>query len=135
MKYDAGIFSAAVADYIPLTSAQGKIPSGGALTAIPLQQTAKVIREVRDAFPELPMVTFKYECGITKEALLAIANKRIGEGYQFVVANRGEDMIQSHRAYIVGPQGVIAEPESREAIAHSLMDVLGAYLTGLPEKK
>ena len=90
-NYKYGIFSAAVADYEPDKVFPGKIPSGGALQTINLVPTAKVIAEVRDKFPDLYMVTFKYQENIDHEQLMTIANARLQQGYQMVVANRGEE--------------------------------------------
>ena len=90
-SYGAAIFSAAVADYQPEQIFPGKIPSGGELKTINLIPTAKVIAEVRAKFPDLTMVTFKYQENIDHEQLMAIANTRLDRGYQMVVANRGEE--------------------------------------------
>ena len=90
-NYQYGIFSAAVADYQPDKIFPGKIPSGGALQTINLIPTTKVIAEVRDKFPNLYMVTFKYQENITHEQLMKIAHARLAQGYQMVVANRGEE--------------------------------------------
>ncbi len=90
-KYRCAIFSAAVADYQPKQIIPGKIPSGGALSKLELIPTAKVIREVRQQFPNLSMVTFKYQENITHQELMAIADSRLEQGYQMVVANRGEE--------------------------------------------
>ncbi|MCK5343748.1 MAG: bifunctional phosphopantothenoylcysteine decarboxylase/phosphopantothenate--cysteine ligase CoaBC, partial [Candidatus Heimdallarchaeota archaeon] len=68
--YETGVFTAAVADYRPKTKVSGKIPSQGALKTIELTETAKIIKRVREEYPELFMVTFKYECQVTKEKLL-----------------------------------------------------------------
>ncbi len=91
----AGIFTAAVADYRPETIFSGKIPSGQ-LQSLKLTSTEKVIQRIHTNFPELFMVTFKYEEKISHEALLEIAHVRLKEGYPVVVANRGEEK---------GPQG------------------------------
>ncbi|MGB7443905.1 MAG: phosphopantothenoylcysteine decarboxylase [Coleofasciculaceae cyanobacterium] len=89
--YTFGIFSAAVADYKPENVFPGKIPSGGALKSINLVPTIKVIDQVQTQFPELYMVTFKYQEGLSHEALMEIASDRLKRGYQAVVANRGEE--------------------------------------------
>lgn len=122
---DIGIFSAAVADYIPTEVREGKIPSQGALKSIPLKDTIKVIKEVRNKFPELFMVTFKYEEGILKERLEEIAMQRVNQGYELVVANRGEDMTaDEHHSIIVDKSGVIARPSSKIDLAGSLLDTI-----------
>jgi len=125
--YNIGIFSAAVADYIPAEVRGGKIPSQGALKEIPLKETRKVIKEVREKFPELEMVTFKFEKGITKEKLEEIAINRINQGYEFIVANRGEDIGSKgeYRGIIVGKEGIVAEPKSKKEVARELIELLG----------
>lgn len=105
-----GVFTAAVADYRPAESLPGKTPSGRDWT-IELGPTVKVIREVRERFPDLHMVVFKLEAGVEHEKLLEIARRRLGDGYQAVVANRGEEMGagDEHVAYLLTPDG--GEPE------------------------
>ncbi len=127
-KYDGGIFSAAVADFQPKEVYPGKFPSENELH-LDFTHTPKVIKEVRERFPELYMVTFKYEEGISKEGLLEIARGRVQSGFQMVVANRGEDYVEAkHRAYIVGTEGILAQPEGKKEIARELLDVLGKKL-------
>lgn len=125
-KYKFAIFSAAVADYQLAEVFPGKIPSGGALQSINLVPTAKVIAEVRARFPELYMVTFKYQENITHEELMAIANQRLQQGYQMVVANRGEEKGENGEqiAYLVtsdkSPIKAMGKKEIAIAIANQL---------------
>ncbi len=126
-KYDAGVFSAAVADYQPQEVHEGKVPSGGALKEIKLIDTRKIVADVRKNFPELFMVTFKYEEQKTVDELINIAKKQLESGYQLVVANRGEDMATTHQAYFVSKDGVHRVNSSQE-IAATLIDVLGKQL-------
>lgn len=123
---EIGIFSASVADYIPKETFDGKIPSQNALRSIQLKQTSKVIREVRQKFPNLYMVTFKYEEKISREELEQIAQSRVGQGYQLVIANRGEDMTPEgmYRSIIVDKNGVVVEPSSKRECATALLDLL-----------
>jgi phosphopantothenoylcysteine decarboxylase/phosphopantothenate--cysteine ligase len=88
--YKFGIFSAAVADYRLEKLFSGKIPSGGMLN-LNFVPTEKVIDKVRQEFPDLGMVTFKYQEGVSHEELIDIARKRLEKGYQAVIANRGEE--------------------------------------------
>jgi phosphopantothenoylcysteine decarboxylase/phosphopantothenate--cysteine ligase len=124
--YDAGVFSAAVADYRPKEKREGKIPSGKGLD-IEWEETPKVIKEVREGFPGLYMVTFKYEDGVSTDELLEIAKGRIQQGYQMVVANREQDMRDSHQAYLVRYNSVKKVNSSQE-IARNLVDHLGEVL-------
>ncbi|MDJ0688017.1 MAG: bifunctional phosphopantothenoylcysteine decarboxylase/phosphopantothenate--cysteine ligase CoaBC [Xenococcaceae cyanobacterium MO_188.B32] len=115
--YRVGIFSAAVADYQPEQIFPGKIPSGGVLKTINLIPTPKVIQEVKNNFPELYMVTFKYQENISHEELINIAQARLKQGYPLVVANRGEERgIHGEQvAYFVtkkdNPQQVISKKQ------------------------
>ncbi len=68
------------------------------------------------------MVTFKYEEGVGHDELMDVARKRLAEGYEAVVANRGEEMGPEHEqvAYLVTGNG---EPErlgSKPEIARGL---------------
>ena len=92
---EAGVFSAAVADYAPsaINGAPvegGKLPSGQARFEVSFSPTPKVIDRVRALRPELEMVTFKYQEQLTHQALMTIAQER-AERFGAVVANRGEE--------------------------------------------
>ncbi len=123
---DIGIFSASVADYVPQKVFSGKIASQGALESIQLKQTPKVIKEVRAKYPDMYMVTFKYEEKISKKELTRIAMSRLDDGYQLVVGNRGEDMTAEggYQGILVNQNGVIAEPTSKSECAKLLLDQL-----------
>lgn len=122
--YLSGIFTAAVADYRPKEVLPGKTPSGGHLT-LELVPTQKVVEEVRQRCPDLHMVTFKYQEGISHDELMAIGRQRL-ERYEAVVANRGEETV------LEGPQVAWllrrdAEPqrlEGKPEIATALADYL-----------
>ncbi len=128
-QYRFGIFSAAVADYKPAQVFPGKISSGGALSKIDLVPTQKVIREVRAKFPSLEMITFKYQENISHEELINIAQTRLQQGYQMVVANRGEEhqATGTQVAYLVTkeekPQKAVGKQEIAKAIANYLESI------------
>ena len=92
-SFDWGIFTAAVADYQPESVFEGKLSSKKDQLTLKLIPTVKMIDEVRQNFPELKMVTFKYEENISHEELMSIAQNRLSKkvGSQLVVANRVED--------------------------------------------
>ncbi len=125
-NYRYGIFSAAVADYEPDKVFPGKIPSGGALQKINLVPTAKVIGEVRAKFPNLYMVTFKYQENISHEQLMAIAHARLQQNYQMVVANRGEEKgLQGEQiAYLVTKERPEKKVSGKREIAIAISDYL-----------
>ncbi|MEO1340498.1 MAG: bifunctional phosphopantothenoylcysteine decarboxylase/phosphopantothenate--cysteine ligase CoaBC [Cyanobacteria bacterium J06635_13] len=123
--YQYGIFSAAVADYQPVQVFPGKIPSGE-LSKLDLMPTPKVIKEVKAKFPSLGMITFKYQENISHQELMEIATNRLQQGYQMVVANRGEEHQDTGTqvAYLVtkerAPQKVVGKPKIAQAIANYL---------------
>ena len=129
--YQYGIFSAAVADYQPKSIFPGKIPSGGALSKIELTTTQKVISEVRAKFPSLGMITFKYQENITHEELINIAKQRLQQGYQMVVANRGEEhrSTGSQVAYLVTKEGDSTKAVGKEEIAKAIANYLEKHLS------
>lgn len=122
----AAVFSAAVADYRP-TPVAGKIPSGARQLSLELVPTAKVIQEVRAGFPELEMVTFKFEAGLDHHALMEIARQRLEAGYQAVVANRREEQQPVQTAWLVTPEHVrqlVGKPGIAQGIVAHLENVL-----------
>ena len=124
-RCEAGVFSAAVADYEPssingVAVGGGKLPSGQASFEVSFTPTAKVIDRVRALNPALEMVTFKYQEQLTHEALMTIARERAAR-FGAVVANRGEER---------GPAGEqVAWLLTQEAL---LSDEPALKLTGKP---
>jgi phosphopantothenoylcysteine decarboxylase/phosphopantothenate--cysteine ligase len=125
--YAFGIFSAAVADYRPRRVLPGKTPSGGALAAIELVPTEKVIDLVRARFPRLHMTTFKYQEGVGHEELMRVAAERLGR-FEAVVANRGEESGPQgeHVAYLAAPGLEPRRMVGKRAIAAAIADHLEA---------
>lgn len=130
--YRAGVFCAAVADYRPEQVRPGKTPSGGALQQIELVPTPKVVAKVRQAYPDLHIVSFKYEEDVAHEELMEIARKRLHQGHQAVVANRGREAGDEGQqvAYLVtdraGEQLLVGKPAIARGIADHLEAALGA---------
>ncbi|MBF0278551.1 MAG: bifunctional phosphopantothenoylcysteine decarboxylase/phosphopantothenate--cysteine ligase CoaBC [SAR324 cluster bacterium] len=127
--FAAGIFTAAVADYRPETIFSGKIPSGQ-LHSIKLTSTEKVIQRIHADFPDLFMVTFKYEEKVSHEELLEIVQARLNQGFPMLVANRGEETgAQGEQvAWLVeqgiAPQKMVGKPQ----IARTLLSRLAEKL-------
>lgn len=125
-RYPVAIFSAAVADYQSDRVFLGKIPSNGALQNLKLIPTQKVIAEVRHRFPDLHMVIFKYQDNVSYAKLISIAQARLQQGYQMVVANRGEEtsLEREQVAYLLTrdrpPQKAIGKQQIAIAIADYL---------------
>jgi phosphopantothenoylcysteine decarboxylase/phosphopantothenate--cysteine ligase len=126
--YDAGVFSAGVADYRPATETEGKIPSGQAKLQLTLVPTVKIIEEVRQAHPRLYMVTFKYQEGLPHDELMAIAASRL-DRFPCVVANRGEEQkVRQQRAWMVTRVAPPVPVDGKRAIAEAVGDHLEAAL-------
>jgi phosphopantothenoylcysteine decarboxylase / phosphopantothenate---cysteine ligase len=120
----AAVFSAAVADYRPEEVLPGKTPSGGALETLRLVPTPKVIDSIRETFPDLHMITFKYQEGVSHEKLIAIARARLGRGYEAVVANRGEERGPAGEqvAYLLAGAGEPVRLVGKAGIARGIAD-------------
>jgi phosphopantothenoylcysteine decarboxylase/phosphopantothenate--cysteine ligase len=125
-EFKAAIFSAAVADYRPQSVVEGKIPSGGALSAIELVPTHKVIDKVQQALPGLDLISFKYEQGLTHDELITIADSRLERGHTAVIANRGEEMGEGREqiAYLTTRESDPVRMVGKSAIASSIADYL-----------
>jgi len=128
--YRFGIFSAAVADYQPLEIHPGKIPSGGEWKAIQLQPTEKVIDLVQAVAPNLGLISFKYQEGVTHDALLQVARSRLQKGHLAVVANRGNETGPNGEqvAYLVTGERSPLRMMNKLGIAISLADWLESTL-------
>lgn len=124
-KPDFGIFSAGVADYRPKVSAKGKIPSGRTDLKLELEPTEKIIDLAVAAAPSMFTVSFKYQEGLSREELLAIARKRLDQ-FPVVVANRGEEIQGDHQAAYIVTRASELRVEGKRAIAAAICDLLEA---------
>ncbi|GFE68582.1 hypothetical protein CFPU101_11920 [Chroococcus sp. FPU101] len=129
--YQAGIFTAAVADYKPEEILVGKTPSGGLLKSINLVPTQKVIELVKDKFPNLSMITFKYQENVSHDKLIEIAQERLKRGYSAVVANRGEEKGNQGEqiAYLVTANQIPERMIGKKTIAVKIADYLEQILS------
>jgi len=105
-----GIFSAAVADYKPTEVFEGKIPSKGALKTITFVDTKKVIDDILEKFPDINLISFKYEEGKTKKELRTIAKQRLDKGHCLVVVNDGTMSLKEQQAELVSKETFDYDP-------------------------
>jgi phosphopantothenoylcysteine decarboxylase/phosphopantothenate--cysteine ligase len=120
---DAGIFSAAVADYRPRRVHPGKLASGQPALSLDLEPTEKVIDQVRAVAGGLPMVTFKVLEGVSDAELLAVARSRL-DRFELVVANRAEEVRGEEQvAWLVSAAGESCH-RGKPAIAAAIADWL-----------
>jgi phosphopantothenoylcysteine decarboxylase/phosphopantothenate--cysteine ligase len=98
--------------------------------------TEKVIDKVREKFPDLEMVTFKYQEGVSQEELLEIARKRLEKGYQAVIANRGEEKGDQGEqvAYLV-TKAALGKFIGKKAIAIAIAEYLEERAKNVTIKK
>lgn len=127
--YRAGIFSAAVADYAPEAVVDGKLPSGQQELVFQLRPTAKVIQEVKTRFPELALISFKFEQNLSHDALMQIARSRLAQGHAAVVANRAEEQGAEQVAWLVSPEQPEQKIEGKTAIGLALCAWLESHLS------
>ncbi|MBW9220124.1 bifunctional phosphopantothenoylcysteine decarboxylase/phosphopantothenate--cysteine ligase CoaBC [Methanothermococcus sp. SCGC AD-155-N22] len=84
---DVIISCAAISDFIPEVSFDGKIRSDRDIT-IKLKRNVKVIKELRKAFPEKIIVGFKAEYGVSREELVEIGKEKLKEyDLDYIVVN------------------------------------------------
>ncbi|TXT57611.1 MAG: Coenzyme A biosynthesis bifunctional protein CoaBC [Candidatus Thorarchaeota archaeon] len=126
---DVFVSAAAVLDYIPKTKVDKKMPSGKDSLTVELEPTKKIIEEARKHHPELYIVGFKVESGVSDEELEKRARKKIETGIcNMVVANDalrkgvafGTD---TNQVLIVGPEDILeTELASKRDIARTIVD-------------
>jgi phosphopantothenoylcysteine decarboxylase/phosphopantothenate--cysteine ligase len=124
-NYDVAVLSAAVADYRPVTTHQGKLPSGGAVKGIELEQTDKVVDLVIEKQPHLKVVSFKYEENENQpfEYLQEVAGKRLKKGHNMVVGNDIHLNGQQQKCFFF-QEGKYTEASGKIGIARKLADIL-----------
>jgi len=121
------ISAAAVADYTLDRQAE-KIKSGQDLS-LHLIPTPKIIKKVREAYPELKIVGFKAETGLGDEELITRAKESLeGANLDLVVANdvsRGGMGTDDNRVIIIDRQGRRSEAAGKKSqIAKAIIDAL-----------
>jgi len=124
---DALISAAAVADYT-LDANMDKIKSGQDLL-LHLKPTRKIIKTVREAYPDLKIVGFKAETNVDDVDLLSRAEKALRDSkLDLVVANdvsRGGMGTDDNRVLIVDRSGRCNEAAGRKSlIAKNIVDAL-----------
>jgi phosphopantothenoylcysteine synthetase/decarboxylase len=130
--YDAFVHTAAVSDFRPDSSIQGKITSSQPELLIRLVPTPKIVDEVKTLDPDILLVKFKLEVARTREELLTIAaESRTRSDADLIVANDQTELTPDrHPALILDAGGLIAEVETQEQLAAVLLDTVAARLDG-----
>jgi phosphopantothenoylcysteine decarboxylase/phosphopantothenate--cysteine ligase len=131
--YDLLISAAAIGDYT-LDAAGTKIKSGGE-PVLSLRPTRKLIKEARAAHPEIKIIGFKAETGISKEELFQRALRTLNNSnLDMIIANEvsaGGMGTDDNSIYMIRPERKehinISGPKS--AIADTIMDEITQMLS------
>lgn len=100
--YQVAIFSAAILDFKPARSFKKKLRSGQELK-IELVPTPKVIKKVRNKYPELFIVGFKLEYNLEEDELLKRGYKALRkQKSDLLVINDFSDVRDGHKAILIG---------------------------------
>lgn len=128
-KYDIMIHSAAVSDYTPVSVYGGKIKSGKADSVIKLKPTVKIVDLIKKLSPDIFLVKFKLEVGVTKEKLVDIAFSSMNASKaDLIVANEFGETKKEHRAYIVDNSKKIITCNGKDDIAKKLLSVVSSKI-------
>ncbi|MDA0525267.1 bifunctional phosphopantothenoylcysteine decarboxylase/phosphopantothenate--cysteine ligase CoaBC [Methanococcoides alaskense] len=130
--YDMLISAAAISDYT-IDARDDKIKSGGDLS-LKFRSTRKLIREVRDAYPDISVIGFKAEAYISEDELIARAKDSMKDAdLDMVVANEvgtsGMGTIENDVYIIPAENGEITHVSGSkrliaEALAGNIEDML-----------
>lgn len=128
-NYQIFISAAAIADYTPERVEKGKIKSGKDNLILKLKPTPKLTGLARIKFPDLFIVAFKAEYGISKKELMERAKGKLGkENLNLIIANDvkknkfGSDKTE---VFIIDKDKEIHIPKnSKRAIARRIWDVI-----------
>jgi phosphopantothenoylcysteine decarboxylase/phosphopantothenate--cysteine ligase len=132
-KYDVFISAAAPADYAPLSPKKGKISTlENDRLSLQLGATKKIIKFVREKFPEIYIVSFKAEFGLSQKELLEKARQSLERsGSDMVIANdvSREDIgfgSEENEVMIVPKEGEpkFLKKESKDEIASEILDFI-----------
>jgi phosphopantothenoylcysteine decarboxylase/phosphopantothenate--cysteine ligase len=127
--YDLLISAAAISDFT-VTPSKNKIKSGKGVT-LTLKPAPKLIREVRSKYPELKIIGFKAETGVTENELVKRARESMeSSGLSLVVANdvsRGGMGTEENDVYLVD-DSVKRVSGTKHQIAVEIMDKVEAIL-------
>lgn len=135
-KYDAAIFSAAVSDYGPTKRRMEKTPSKNGVWLIELKPLPKIIERVKETDPEICLVGFKAEYGVTDDELIERSYTRMREvGMDLIIANDvsrqysgfGHD---TNEVFIINPEKEVEHIQlsDKKEVAEKILDRVSVLL-------
>ncbi len=127
-EYDIIINCAAISDYT-LDKQAGKISSDKKEMTLKLHHAPKIIKLLRDRYPEAFLVGYKAEVGLGKEALVRKAKARMCEHkLDMIIANDFSKVTEHDNSVeIISMYGVEEFQGTKTAIAEKLMDKVVEY--------
>ncbi|MFQ5863336.1 MAG: phosphopantothenoylcysteine decarboxylase [Candidatus Brocadiales bacterium] len=132
-KFDAIFHAMAVSDFAPESPRKGKVSSQKEEAwDIKLVKTPKVIRLIREIWPDSILVGFKLEVGRSREDLLKTAKNFISSsGADLLVVNDLTEITEDHHvAYLVSNRGEVADvARTKKEIATKLVGLAEKMLT------
>ncbi len=123
-NFDIIFHAMAVSDFAPEKPRKGKVSSRDGTWDIRLVKTPKVIRLIREIWPDAILVGFKLEVGKNKETLIETARNFVsGSGIDLAVVNDLTEITGNrHIAYIVSKKGeVVGVAYNKKDIAAKLV--------------
>jgi phosphopantothenoylcysteine synthetase/decarboxylase len=116
----------AVSDFTPSEKGPGKIPSNTKPLSLTLVPTPKVIQEIKKIRPDITLISFKLETGITEDELISKAKKSLQTtGSIAVVANLLEHTgPDNHTAFLVCSDGTRNRHQGKNEIARAVIEFL-----------
>jgi len=135
-KHHAAMLSAAAADYGPLDRRMEKTSSGRSGWSIELKPLPKIVENVKRVDPDIYLVGFKAEYGISDDELIERAHKRMVEaGMDLIVANdvsrEGAGFgTETNEVFIVdGGRGVERVSSSKTEVSKRILDRVRVAIT------
>ncbi len=126
LSADAVIHAAAVADFKP-EAVRGKIASTDhEVLTLRMERAPKLAPRIRDAAPGAVVVVFKLEAVEDRGVLFERARRTlVASRADLVVANPVAALGEgAHQAWVLTAEDVVAEVETKEALAVALLDIL-----------
>jgi phosphopantothenoylcysteine decarboxylase/phosphopantothenate--cysteine ligase len=135
-RHHAAILTAAAADYGAPERRMEKTPSGRGEWVIKLKPLPKIVENVKNVDPDVCLVGFKAEYGVSDEELVNRAHKRLlGAGMDLIVANdvarKGVGFgTETNEVFIIDPDRQVDHLgiRSKEEIAREILDRVKAHL-------
>ena len=129
--FDVIIHAMAVVDYSPEAYIDGKIASNKEKLQVTFSRTPKVIKLIRNQWPNAFLAGFKLEVNLTKDELIERAHISMLEcGSDIIVANNINEILEEkHKAYIINLHKEIESVcETKQEVSKNLIDIISKRL-------